>query len=404
MSSKDSTAEEVFDAIQSKAYSTGAGNGDYPSFSSWLNETFEQARQTYPSMKDKTVMDYLMYHQTRRYEDFKAKNAGPAPTAQQFWSAAWEYDPLGQLTGRQSTLEVLINSNRLGPIIIGKVYGEKTLRLLPAIGALPAQKLNFTPPFQFAATDSCAISYPDGHPTEQLISPSTPSASASASRPTDISEYLIKPSNDHILRRIAALGWVAMQDSRGDWIRTGHVLVIDMDERSVRHRQPWLVLASEWPTESEQTPEDEFTIRAEEIVDRDDSSEPGVFPGDRNRTPVCRIEPAVPSTINVLQRLGEGFNFNPARLSGNHSAILKDLGPAIPRVMNWYWDPQAEQEVCYNNDGTEYMRYDRKGKGYLYPGFSNKSVVGQQSMFGELVEGPPLPPKRRGREHSTKEF
>lgn len=398
MPHKFTTAEEVFDAIRENACSLGVIDGDFDKYLSWLDAALAYFTKTYPSiMKGKTRMDYIMHHQSRRYEKFKAANAGPAPTSQQFWKAAWDYDPLGTNTAGPSMLQRIINSNRLGPITIGNVYGVRTLRLLPAIGTLPAQKLPFTPPFAFAATDSCAISYPDGHPSEQMISPTT----VSASRPT--APRMTKPSNDNILRRIAALGWVAMQDSDGKWRRTGHVLVIDMDDRTIRSRQPWLVLASEWPTDGEQTPEDDFTIRAEEIVDRGDNSQPGVFPGDRNRTPICCVKPMAPTTGLVLQQLGIGFNFKPVRVSGNHHAVIKDLGPAIPRVMNWYWDPQAEQEVCYNNDGTEYMRYDRKGKGYLYPRFSNKSVVGQQSMFGELV-GSPAPPNRRGREHSTKGF
>ena len=61
--------------------------------------------------------------------------------------------------------------------------------------------------------------------------------------------------------------------------RTGHVLIIDMittsilrttlqyaklsqanpqDNKSVRCRQPWFVLASEWPSDGEDTPDDSF--------------------------------------------------------------------------------------------------------------------------------------------------
>lgn len=93
------TAEEVFDPIQQNAYDTGASDGEFDEYLSWLDGALAYANKTYPFiMKEKTRMDYILYHQACRYEKFKAANAGPAPTSQQFWKAAWDYDPLGTNT------------------------------------------------------------------------------------------------------------------------------------------------------------------------------------------------------------------------------------------------------------------------------------------------------------------
>lgn len=68
-----------------------------------------------------------------------------------------------------------------------------------------------------------------------------------------------------------------MENPQGEWDRTGHVLVIDMDDRDVRHRHPWLILASEWPTDGEETGEGDFMVHAEEEVMRGDNTQEGVF-------------------------------------------------------------------------------------------------------------------------------
>lgn len=82
-----------------------------------------------------------------------------------------------------------------------------------------------------------------------------------------------------------------MDQAGGRWEKTGHVLVIEMDDRAVRHRQPWLVLASEWPTDGDETPESGSTLYARDEVVRGDSSVPWVFPGNHNRTPIYGIKP-----------------------------------------------------------------------------------------------------------------
>ncbi|KAL8771059.1 MAG: hypothetical protein Q9209_003478 [Squamulea sp. 1 TL-2023] len=183
-----------------------------------------------------------------------------------------------------------------------------------------------------------------------------------------------------------------MQNPEGEWNKTGHVLVIDMDDRAVRHRQPWLILASKWPTDGEETEEGSFTLQADEEVQRGDKSVAGVFPGDDNRTPICCIRPKhrIKDDHIVMKHFGANFEFVPVRLGGHRQAKESQKGPGLARPMEWYWDPNAEQEVCYTKDGLEYMRYDRRTKQYTYPDLSRMSFAGEQGLFGELKEPPTL--------------
>ena len=127
------------------------------------------------------------------------------------------------------------------------------------------------------------------------------------------------PQRDDKLRRCAALGWIIMENSDGDWKRTGHVMVVDMDDRDIRQRQPWLILAPEWPTDGVEMPDGTFTHRADEVARRDDSSVAGVFPGDRTGPPsaafglktllwICRVNRCfsilVPASNSILSVSG----------------------------------------------------------------------------------------------------
>lgn len=185
-----------------------------------------------------------------------------------------------------------------------------------------------------------------------------------------------------------------MEKSPGNWKRTGHVMVIDMDDRDIRQRQPWLILAPEWPTDGDEMPDGTFTNRADELVDRDDKCVAGVFPGDKNRTTICCIRPQDPamdmSGQPVLQCFGPVFNFNPVRLGGHRESRPSDHGPRLIRMLEWYWDPVTERQVCFNKDVVVYMTYDTTTKEYTYPNFSKMSFAGEQGLFGEIQEPPSL--------------
>lgn len=234
----------------------------------------------------------------------------PNLNEQDFWDAVYEFDPLGPGQPETSRLEKILESGQLSRVTLGKIYGKTTLKLLPCEGALPTtESRGFTPPFDYAVTDCGAISYPDGHPSEAMAPPELPDLKQDSSSSKPIAKALptLKDDDDDTLRRFASLGYVIQESrsSKGNWEKTGHVLVVDMGDRRVRHRQPWFVLASEWPTDGEETAEGDFYYRAKEHVWRDASAEPGVFPGDRNRTPICRIEPIMngdkrPSSVRIF--------------------------------------------------------------------------------------------------------
>ncbi|KAL8935867.1 MAG: hypothetical protein Q9216_005218 [Gyalolechia sp. 2 TL-2023] len=349
----------------------------------WAEAHFGKAQAQFAFMRGEIVEDYFVYVHHLFALKCRPKPSWPPPTSQQFWKAVFEYDPHGQNAPSISDLQRIIGSGVAGPYTIGKLYGKTTLKLLPAIGCLPAHPIpDFDPPFDFAATDSVAISYPDGHPSEELLAGKFQLPSSSGVQVT----ATIKAQDDDKLRRFAAIGWVITEQAGGRWEKTGHVLVVDMDDRAVRHRQPWLVLASEWPTDGDETPEGGFTLYAGDKVMRDDPNVPGVFPGDNNRTPICCIKPLQESKGGkpVISRLGDDFDFAPERLGGHIRARPSAKGPALARIMEWYWDPTKKQEVSYTTEGWEYMRYDRQTKEYSFPDFSKLSIAGQQGLFGEL--------------------
>ncbi|KAL9023081.1 MAG: hypothetical protein Q9180_008404, partial [Flavoplaca navasiana] len=96
--------------------------------------------------------------------------------------------------------------------------------------------------------------------------------------------------------------------------------------------------------------------------------------------------------------LGDNFKFVPERLGGQYRIRKSRYGPGLAKIMEWYWDPKAEQEVCYTAQGLEYMRYDRKSKVYSFPDFSRLSFAGEEGLFGELeapAQGTPEEPYDR---------
>ncbi|KAL8763144.1 MAG: hypothetical protein Q9184_000989 [Pyrenodesmia sp. 2 TL-2023] len=386
------TAEEVFNAIEHEMDRLGVYYRSMADISAYIDEQLAEAKNKYPFMQGKTHKDYSIHQGLRMHARFRVEETAPIPTSKDFWAAAYEYNPDEASSAGNSRLEKIIGSTRLGPITIGSLWGRTTLRLLPGLGSLPAQDIEQDIHLRYAPTRTGAISYPDGHPSEEELVLTVVSEAGGPPTVKAKPQPVITAREDNILRRFASLGWVIMEASNGDWIKTGHVLVIDMDERHVRHRQPWLVLASQWPTDGEETPASEFTWYADETVDRGDKEQPGVFPGDRNRTPICRIRPLrgeKPEEGPVLKQLGEHFDFEPVRYGGTRHWKESQLGPGLAHVMDWYWDPKKDQEVCYSKDGVAYMRYKPFTKEYSYPSFSRMSFAGQQGMFGELVEGEP---------------
>ena len=283
----------------------------------------------------------------------------------------------------------MIRSGRLEPVVLGTLRTKHKitkLKLIPAIGALPATPiLNFTETLDFAVTDASAIIYPDGHPSVET----TPLQFYSNTK-----TYLeIKGAEDDKLRRTAAIGWVIKQNPQGAWRKTGHVLVMDMGEKSARNRHPWFVLASEWPTDNQdEAPDRSFTIKAGDMVTRNDSTAPGVLPGEKNRTPLGPVKPLRGPNMSrpVLKQFGEKFVVEIVRLGGHRAQRASAYGPALAKIRDWYWDPKKKEEVCYTDGGLEYMRYEQETKVYSFPDIFKMNFEGEQGLFAELEDKPTL--------------
>ncbi|KAL9615633.1 MAG: hypothetical protein Q9204_008719, partial [Flavoplaca sp. TL-2023a] len=369
--SQPPTREEIFARVHQETLDNWIIAAPSYEYDRWVTTRFQEYEDELelPHLRNMTLEEFYLYNIRVRDIKLQAAIADSIPTEEQFWQAAYDYP--------ESKLVDYLASGRVGPMTIGKLYGETTLKLLPSIGVLSAASLDPEASLDFAATDSGAIYYPDGHPTEQILFsaastlPPTsyqmvyeqnpgliaPGASSGVSpkpsvreihtdqqikrRPRELSDPeiclpdrrsptpqadvpspsqtivspTIRAQRDDKLRRCAALGWITMEESPGNWKRTGHVMVIDMDDREIRQRQPWLLLAPEWPTDGDEMPDGTFTHHADEVVDRDDKSVAGVFPGDKNRTTICCIRPEDPamdmSGQPVLQCFGPGFKFNP---------------------------------------------------------------------------------------------
>lgn len=166
---------------------------------------------------------------------------------------------------------------------------------------------------------------------------------------------------------------------------------MDMD----RGRDPWIVLALQWPDVNGDQPE-KSTYKAEKRARRDDDPNPGILPGDHTRTVVAKLihvheknltdeQKAMP----FLKQFGPKLSFNLWRKGGDRkvtdSRQFREYHPDLAHIMGWFWDEEEKEEVCYAENGTEYIRCKPSTCGYRYPYLDQVSVVGQNAMFGEVV-------------------
>ena len=267
-------------------------------------------------------------------------------TEQDFWNAAYDFD---RLNGDPSQLFNIIRYGKLGLITIGRLDGRHTMKIRPGCGGLPLDD---------DAVLDAGLS-PASNGAEAIKFPEAPAFKGSRSlTPTPESKGTIfKDANDNILRRYEILGRVVMWSDRKHWDLTGHVLVMDMGDRESRRRQPWLILASEWPTDHWNVQIDNFDTYAQDRVCN--------LPGHDREITIGRIEPLEESAgddIPILRRLGEDFEFKLVPPEAHNHMLY----PPLVETMNWYWDPETRQEVCFTKDGREYMRYNPEKKEYTY--------------------------------------
>lgn len=108
---------------------------------STLSTEMNRAIQNYPTLKDAlcnmTMQDFFAYKNQQDAKDWLTNKTASPPTAQQLWNVIATWEPLG--TGPSSKSDSvldLLNSDRFGPIPLGKLRGEIPLALLPQTSCL----------------------------------------------------------------------------------------------------------------------------------------------------------------------------------------------------------------------------------------------------------------------------
>ena len=365
----DSSWENIFDRIHEKATKVlGLDESE-----AYILAEIEEAKKHFPSVRDKTLKEFYLYVVQKDIERRQEIVSRPRPTPEQFWNAAYNWDPLrARAENDDDDLYKLVASHRLDAIPLGNLWGTAKLELIPELGCLPRTELpkNCTT-FGYARTDSGAIVYADGHPSED-----------------DIAQYEVRfsASEDHALRRFVSLGWIIKVEKDGNWEKTGHCLVMDMDKG--RDRRPWIVLASEWPGDGQEGIESDESIVAGEQVRRGDPNTKGLLPGDRTRTTVASITTQVHDGRPLLKQFREGFNFDVLRLGGDRRQRMARMQPDPAHITPWYWDPRTKEEVCYTRNGNEYLRYDPATQKYNRSNLKKMSFDGEIGMFGQLTSDP----------------
>ena len=199
-----------------------------------------------------------------------------------------------------------------------------------------------------------------------------------ATNPEDEIRLGLSEDDENKLRRFVSLGWIVKGDEEV-WHKTGHALVVELEPG--RERNPWIVLAYEWPNDGEETCDDDYMEYAPEVVDQDDEWTAGVLPGDRNRTIVGKIVPFEDEHVegDLLPHFGRNFKFNVWRKGSSRGyAVPSERGPGLADVMGWYWDPEAEEEVCNTKEGEEYTRFSREMAKISYCKRGRESFAGDE--------------------------
>ncbi|MCJ1336730.1 hypothetical protein MMC09_002008 [Bachmanniomyces sp. S44760] len=311
----------------------------------------KRAQKAYPQL-DLSDDANIAYHLGKYRERVAAERQKPRITVKQFFEIAYNWDPFSATKG--DDLGKLLTCDRFEHLPLGKLDGLYQYYLMPGMGALPIAGI---PPnstnLGYARAGGGAIAYSDGHPSEadQLIT--------------------FRSKEDQKLRRLMPLGWLvrAFSERLDNWERTGHALVMDMDEGRQRH--PWIVLASSWSDDREGCENE--TVYAQEEVQAGDPNVHGILPDTTQRTPVGRLLHGRDENRNkpLLLSFGRDFTFGIERLggrkAGTSSARDTGKGPSLAKIMDWYDDAKKGQLVCYDSSGKEYMRYHKYRKEYRYP-------------------------------------
>ena len=123
-----------------------------------------------------------------------------------------------------------------------------------------------------------------------------------------------------------------------------------------------VILASEGLIEDLRWDEED-TARPDKRVRGNDSEALGVFTGYKDRTTIAYLKHSgtKPETsAPFLKQFGPNIDFDLERMDGAGIEEKSEWGPDLVGIMGWYWDQDTNEEVCFNGDGSEYMRYNPK--------------------------------------------
>lgn len=337
-----------------------------------VQKEFDACKARYKFMAKSTLKNYFHLEAATHSQEKQIKLNQPNYSARKIWDAvyqlqSWATTPLGP-----GTWYDFLDSGKFSPIPLGKLHGIHKMYLIPAVRALPVSVVEEEPTLSYADHDFLAISYPDGHPSEDEWSEKT---------------LVVKSGKeDQKLRRLVSLGWLAQLDD-GMWTKTGHVLVADME--AGRDCQPWIVLASKWPNDTGEVDEsgDDY-IYAPALAVRGDSTQVGVLPDDKTRTPVARLESLHKNFQgSVLRSFGPEFEFRAVKTGSSRGYDPRTpRGPGLARIMVWFMDTDSSDEICFTEYGEEYMRYKRDTNRVVYSEVAKGSFAGEEGMLGQIVD------------------
>lgn len=305
--------------------------------------------------------------------------AAPLGTAQELWNAvcAWEPDPMNSPPAAAPIPRIheLLRRESFGRVPLGMLQLrdfacmcalEPTLCLPPDEDAY-SPMIPTNPPLTKAHSVQNAvraIKYADSHPSEASIHmASARDKKAGANTAPRLA------TDDDILRRFMPLGYISMK-IRGEWVKTGHTLVIDASYGRKCH--PWFVLAADFETYDEEYffKHGSYTVEVPKTVSLHDHDAIGVLPGNSNRTTIAKLEHCDDTrrrNEKFVSHFGENFKFQFKRMGQDASHVRLQRGPDRVHITDWWWDPKDEVEVCFTPIGRPYIRYNPKVRRYDGP-------------------------------------